>query len=79
MVLIVKDNMRLCNDGRFRQFANFGTFKECVKVYRSVSAATKKAKEVSGSAVSIPAGHTVDACGSVYDQDNKRVVITALC
>lgn len=72
MLLIVKDNMRLCQDNKWRTFANFGTYPECVKEYKSLGHARRKAKRVKGEVVQIPEGVTVEAGGYAYDDKGKR-------
>ncbi len=69
MIVIVKNGMRLCQDNRFRNFANFGTFKECVKEYRSAGHAKRKAKRVKGEAVEVPKGMSMDASGHIFEEN----------
>jgi hypothetical protein len=70
MILIVKliENTyyRLCQDGKWRSFANFGTYPECVKEYKSLGFAKKRAKKVKGQVAVIREGLEVDASGNVF-------------
>lgn len=73
MYLIINaENQRLCQDNRWRGFANFGTTPGCVKEYKSKGHAERKAKRIKGSVVSIPNGYTVDAGGTVFDAESKQ-------
>lgn len=71
MIVIVKNGYRLCSDNRWRSFANFGTYPECVKEYRSLGWAKKKAKKIGGTVVELKEGETMDACGRI-DIDSDR-------
>lgn len=74
MYLIINSTgMRLCEDLRWRSFANFGTYSECVKEYKRKFCAIKIAKRYGGSVVLIPENHTVDASGSVFDETFNEV------
>src|SRR4051812_20452700 len=68
MILVIKGDYRLCQDNNWRSFANFGTYPECVKVYKSIYAARKKAKKLKGLVVKIPDGMSVDASGDVQEE-----------
>lgn len=73
MILIIgPTERRLCNDGYFRDFALFGTFQSCVKQYKSLPHALRRAKRLTDGgaparAVVIPlsAGYSVEAGGTV--------------
>ena len=66
MIYIINDaGMRLCQDNKWRSFANFGTFPECVKVYRRLCAAETKANKIKGKVVQLSAGMEVDAVGKI--------------
>jgi len=69
MILIISENgrYRLCNDNRWRDFAMFGNVKGCVKQYRSMGHAKRRAKRVHGFVVLIPNGFEVDASGNVIE------------
>ena len=80
MILIVDENLAavLCQDGKFRRFANFGTYPECIKVYRSLGWAKRKqdlferwGREVV--VTKLPNGHSVDAVGWEFDK-NERLI-----
>jgi len=73
MYLILNhDNLRLCQDNCWRSFANFGTYPECVKEYRSRVWARRRANRSKGIVIEIPEGVTIDASGSVYDTKGQR-------
>lgn len=70
MILIINANQaRLCQDNCWRSFANFGTYPECVKEYRSLGHAKNKAKKVKGFVVLIPKDFEVDAVGTVFERE----------
>ena len=84
MIFVVKDGMRLCKDKRWREFANFGTFKECVKIYRSRGAAVRLAnsqnalleyhnKTANVKVAEVPVGFTVNAVGDVFNAEDRQV------
>lgn len=60
-MIMVIDNAgrRLCKDKRWRDFANFGTYPECVKVYKRVGNATRVAKRFGGQVVVIHSDESV--------------------
>jgi hypothetical protein len=76
MILIISvGGLRLCNDGRWRSFANYGCTPGCVKEYRLLSAAHKKAKRVKGRVVVIPKGkgYEINAVGEITnDETNSK-------
>lgn len=66
---------RLCQDGLFRNFANFGTFPDCVKVYRIEGAARRKQLELLDKAcpcemIFLHHGWSMDACGRVSREND---------
>jgi len=69
MIVITKTidgkDHRLCQDGKWRWFANFGTFAECVKEYRSLGHAKRRAKRVKGEVVVVGEGMAMDAVGNL--------------
>jgi hypothetical protein len=77
MIIIATPTKRLCKDNCLREFAMFGTFKECVKTYVSKSAAIRKARYLNGLrlyknpnaeklvAIEITEDMHIDACGRV--------------
>jgi len=70
MILIINQyRNRLCQDGRWRGFAHFGTDSDCVKVYRSMGHAKRKALKIDGIVIEIPelpeGNVSVDAAGKV--------------
>ena len=57
MILVINDKGDfLCRDDMWRGFATFGSGKSSVKMYRSLSVAKRKAKEVDGHVVLIEGG-----------------------
>jgi len=69
-------HFRLCKDGKLREFANFGTYPECVKTFKheghARNAAEKHLKddwEIRG----ISVGHSMDAAGNVFDEEGHRL------
>lgn len=84
MYLIIKNGMRLCKDNCIRNFANYGSFSECVKWYKSLGAAKGKADSMTDQqgvalVVQPPDGMEVDAVGRVIerkevDADHEAVI-----
>jgi hypothetical protein len=75
MILIInKENMRLCYDNIWRAFANFGSLSSCVKIYKSLGHAKRRAKRNGGSVVEIPDGLTIDASGDVMDGNTHYTI-----
>jgi hypothetical protein len=73
MILIINEHgFRLCQDNRWRLIAHFGTKPECVKQYKSVGWARRKARRIKGIVVRIPSGVLVEAAGTVYDSTGLR-------
>lgn len=70
MYLVVKVDgaWRLCQDFRWRSFANFGTYPECVKVYKSIVAATNRARATKGQVAAIDKNMSVDAAGNILNE-----------
>lgn len=67
MYLIVnRDGQRLCQDKCWRGHANFGTYLECVREYKSLAAARQRAKKVGGQLLRVPDGYSVNAAGAVF-------------
>lgn len=72
MILIINaTGARLCQDNCWRSFANFGTYPECVKEYRSLGHAFRRAKRIKGRVVLIEDG-TIDASGVVEINGKKH-------
>lgn len=67
MIFVIKGNHRLCQDGRWREHANFGTFSSCVKVYKRRGPAVRIAKSQKALLAEVPVGYTVNAAGQVND------------
>lgn len=72
IVIIDNDGRRLCQDKRWRDFANYGTYPSCVKTYRRVSGAKGTARKLKARIVVVgdEPGVTreVDACGKVIER-----------
>lgn len=70
-MFVVVDSIgrRLCQDGCWRYFANWGTYKECVKEYRVRGWADRKARRFKARVVEILPGQTMDAAGNVLSGD----------
>jgi len=63
---------RLCKDGMWRSFANFGTFKENVKSYNRKGWALRRIKAIgNGHILSLDKGWAMDACGNVWDENSN--------
>lgn len=78
MIVIINDEgLRLCCDNRWRSFANFGSYKECVKTYKTVGSAKKTAKKVQGKIAQIPSdskiSRSVDSCGTVFEERERSL------
>jgi len=76
------NGMRLCHDGNFRSFANFGTLPTCVKQYRTIRGSSRKFNELVARAndrdeierITLYVGDTMDASGNVTRVgDNKMM------
>lgn len=72
ILIINRDGDRLCRDGRWRDFANFGTESSCVKTYKQRDAAKRMAHRVWGRVVVVPSGNAsvkrhVEAGGLVVE------------
>jgi len=76
MYLVIKNagQLRLCNDSKWRSFANFGSYPECVKEYRVPGWAHRKAAKVRGEVVFLPPNVTIDASGVVYGSAGQRTL-----
>lgn len=63
---------RLCKDGKWRAFANFGTYPECVKRYRQKGWALRRIAQIrNGFVLSLTGGWTMDASGNVWNEDSN--------
>ena len=69
MILIIdrESTARYCQDGKFRYFACFGTYPECVKVYKTLGHAFVAAKQWNSRVVDIPDNMRVEAGGTVIE------------
>lgn len=67
MYLIIDgEGRRLCQDKRFRSFANYGTFPECVKEYNAIGWAIRVARRLRCCVVKLPQGSVeIDSSGEV--------------
>jgi len=67
MIFLIKDGMRMCRDNRWRSFANWGSTNTCVKTYRRLGVAKKRADRLKAKVVQITEDNiTVEAGGRVY-------------
>ena len=66
IVVCPETGMRLCRDNKWRSFANFGTYKECVKEFKYLKSACKAGERYRLKAVK--AGHTLVI--HLYDNDS---------
>lgn len=69
-VIVNQNGMRLCKDDKWRGFANFGSFRECVKTYRQVWWAAHRVQHLtirgnSCRVVTVPIGCSMDAIGKI--------------
>jgi len=63
---------RLCQDNRWREFAGFGTFSSCAKVYRSRGWAERRVERYRHAMVLGLASHLViDAAGMIFDESEE--------
>lgn len=69
ILVVDRHNARLCEDGKFRKFATFGTAKSCVKLYKGVVSAQRTAAKRGAYVAVIPADKLVDASGRIHLQD----------
>jgi hypothetical protein len=77
MIVLKNENTgaRLCYDGKFRNFANFGTFPDCVKVFKSKGWALRKQEELMRfhncpcEIVFLNGNRTMDASGMIHKMD----------
>ena len=75
MILVInKDNMRLCQDRKWRSFANFGTYPACVKVYKSQPAAEKCARRVGGKILVLQPSQGMNAAGQIFHLEDGREI-----
>lgn len=71
LIIYHEDGRRLCKDGYWRDFANFGDYPDCVKVYRNKPRARRRALDRKARLADIPDGFSVDACGRVYNETRE--------
>lgn len=67
-----KTGARLCKDGKLRTFANFGTYKECVKIYKLWGFASNAVRKLNRSydekrfkVLGLSKGEVMDASGKI--------------
>jgi hypothetical protein len=76
-MIIIKINdgktYRLCNDGRWRDFAWFGSMAGCVKNYHSLGQAKRVARSLGGAVVRIPIGMLQAADGPICELRPSRI------
>jgi hypothetical protein len=89
MILVVKKLTNgyysLCQDDRFRHFANYGSFSECVKEYKLLGAARNRADIINrrspagapkAEVAILPSGYSIDATSTVFTPDGKKVELS---
>jgi hypothetical protein len=75
MSIILKDKngKRLCKDWMFRDFASFGTYPECIKIYKRAGSAKRaigRFRINAGiKAYRVPEGALMDASGEVWKEE----------
>lgn len=63
---------RFCQDGCWREFAYFGTYRACVKVWRKRSWAERAALVRSKAVIlELPDGQHLDASGNILQRNKK--------
>ena len=80
--VIVMNGMRLCQDGNFRSFAQFGTFSNCVKQYRTIRGSSRKFNDLIARAndrdvierITLYIGDTMDVAGNVTRAGDSRML-----
>lgn len=61
MIMVInKDGCRLCQDWKWRSFTHFGTYPECIKVYKHAGSAVRTAAKMGGRVVSVTSDETVE-------------------
>jgi hypothetical protein len=71
-IIIIDDTgNRWCGDNRWRKFANYGSYRECVKTYKTVGSAKITAKRHKARIVAIPSNdevrRSIEAQGKVIE------------
>ena len=70
---------RLCQDGQWRTFANFGTYPSCVRVYRRKASVIRRARQTQQAAVyGLPAGMVMDASGAVIVEASNTTLFDSI-
>jgi hypothetical protein len=73
---------RQCQDGKWREFAGFGTYPECVKVWRQKGWAVRRMQKLNwrtgddaernvATVLSLPADKVMDAAGNILDAEHE--------
>jgi len=66
------DGARLCQDGYWRTFTGFGTYRCCAKVWRQIGWANREKNRRSNCRVlSLPHGQFMDAAGNIFQEDEN--------
>jgi len=65
MIFLIKNGMRFCEDRKWRAFANFGTFPECVKLYKKLGWAKRIALQLGAQVVQLPDKIEINAAGEI--------------
>ena len=75
--VVTERGNRLCKDGKWREFACFGTYPECVKVFKcegwAMKAAEKYCLHDDWELKRIREGQSMDACGRIFERETNGV------
>jgi len=78
IVIHPENGDRLCQDFKWRHHAPFGTYPECVKVYRYMGNARKTARRfnVNGKnkIIGLDEDQTMDASGNIFNQPQPNLL-----
>lgn len=82
IVVCPETGRRLCQDNKWREFANFGTYPECVKLFKYPQAALKAGAryrikpaqpgDTLNSIVYLYDGDSMDASGRIYRESKEE-------
>lgn len=75
-LIINAKNYRLCKDNKFREFACFGTYEECVKIYKQKKSAMNKIEAFNRfrqekdkvTLLTLQDGDSIDASGRIFQE-----------
>jgi len=70
---------RLCKDNKWREFAMFGTYPTCVKIFKSRGWAEKAAERFAinheWKMVALGKGESMDASGRIFSKDGTHMLL----